>query len=233
MSRFLRTGTVSALLRSMQVSIDALRKSVTVWATNVLMLLGLIVHSACAPADAQWVGPVPESADVAEPERGPEATVLGGDPLLPGDLEGIDDEQLRYLRNTIFARHGCDFGNKTLAEYFGAKPWYAIDLEYTKERLTLVDQQNIQVLLKAEGDWEAARTQGQVVVIQQSDEASETAGGLEVLDAYLTDKEAVANGTAPEGFELPALDFYKETGVKKPLTQVPQDDHGEAEPLEE
>lgn len=219
-----------------------------VWALNIVLLTMLISQISCTPVEAQWVGPVPESADEGEewaeegpvmllmdaPEEeslettDPETTLLAGGLLLETDLAGIDDEQLRYLRNTIFARHGYDFGNKLLAEYFAAKPWYAVDLEYTPERLTLVDQQNIQLLLKVEGDWEAAHTQGQVVMIRQSHEASKSAGSLEILDAYLTDKAAVANGTAPEGFELPALDYYKETGVKHPLTTTPQDEHTEA-----
>jgi hypothetical protein len=231
---FSAVGTVPALLGSM-MSLKYLRAIVyAVWSLNITLAVMLIFQVSCIPAEAQWVGPVPESADEGEdrveevpvmllmdepePVVSPEATILAGELLLEPDLAGIDDEELRYLRNTVFARHGYDFGNKLLAEHFGAKSWYAMDPEYTPERLTLVDQENIQILLKAEGDWEAAHTQGQVVMVQQSHEASKSAGSLEILDAYLTDKAAVADGTAPEGFELPALDYYKEVGVKHPLT---------------
>ncbi len=54
-------------------------------------------------------------------------------------------------------------------------------------------------------------------------EMVDAADSLLILDAYLTDKEAVENGTAPEGFEMPPLDYYKKMGVLRPLTAPPPD----------
>lgn len=44
---------------------------------------------------------------------------LGGD-----DIETCSCEELRLLRNEIFARHGRVFDSKELQNYFGSKPWY-------------------------------------------------------------------------------------------------------------
>ena len=67
-----------------------------------------------------------------------------------------------------------------------------------------------------------------VRVVQQADDAvaqqvegiNEAMGSLEALDAYLHDKEALEKGTAPEGFEQPPFGYYKENGVKSPLTAI-------------
>ena len=56
---------------------------------------------------------------------------------------------------------------------------------------------------------------------QQVEAMVESASALEVLDAYLTDKAAVEKGTAPEGFELPPLDYYKGAEITIPLTAPP------------
>lgn len=55
-------------------------------------------------------------------------------------------------------------------------------------------------------------------------EMVDAADSLLILDAYLTDKEAVENGTAPEGFEMPPLDYYKQAEITVPLTKQQQDD---------
>jgi hypothetical protein len=187
-----------------------------------LMAIATFV-AGCLPAAAQWVEDAPfdpeEWLGVGLLLPMPEDAIVAGSPLLPGMLDGLDAEQLRYLRNTVFARHGFDFGDQDLAEYFASRSWdYKADPEYSEARLTLVDQQNLEVLMKAEGDWEAAGRQAGVVVMQQTAEISKAVGYLEILDSYITDKVAVANGTAPEGFDLPSLDFYKETLVTSPLT---------------
>ncbi len=241
MSRFLRTGTVGALFRRMKNLIP-----VSSFSSALLLVIVVTcpIMDGCLPAAAQWVDNAP--ADVPQwvevgpllpptPPLEPEVVIVSGTPLLPGMLDGLDDEQLRYLRTTVFARHGMGFGDAHLTEYFeGRTAWtYKVREEYAESDLTLTDQQNLEVIMKAEGDWDAAGQQARVVVMQQTEDISKAAGSIEILDAYLTDKEAVANGTAPEGFEMPALDYYKEVGVKHPLTQVPPNDHGEVEPLEE
>jgi hypothetical protein len=195
-------------------------------AVAVLLLVLPMFLEGYQPAKAQWVDAAPAELEgwvdigpVLPFMRTPEEVVLAGELLLPGSLVGINDVELRFLRNTVFARHGFDFGDKLLTEYFLDRPWgYKPDPEYTEDRLTLADQQNLGILLQAEGDWEAAHRQGQVVIMQQVEEASKTAGSLEILDAFLTDKGALATGTAPEGFELQSLDYYKTEGIKDPLT---------------
>lgn len=57
-------------------------------------------------------------------------------------------------------------------------------------------------------------------VAVQLESVNEAMGPLEVLDAYFHDKEALKKGTAPEGFEQPPFGYYKENGVKSPLTAI-------------
>ncbi len=52
---------------------------------------------------------------------------------------------------------------------------------------------------------------------QQVQALHDAADALLVLDAYLTDKEAVAAGTCPEGFVLLSLDEYKAKKIRLPL----------------
>ncbi len=202
----------------------------------IIALGTMTVLNGCTPAEAQWVEEatpewvdadpmadlllvedVPLLADLdAAPVRADEL-IKAGLEVSAEDLVGLNDEELRLLRDTVFARHGFDFGDASLAEYFLAKG-FEVRPEYKEADLTLVDQQNLEIIMLAEGDFAAATQQAQVVVVQQVEEISKTADSLEVLDAFLTDKEAVKAGTAPEGFEQPPLEYYKEHAVRTPLT---------------
>lgn len=44
--------------------------------------------------------------------------------LTEDDIRGLSKQDLRILRNEIYARHGYIFKSKDLREYFSAKPWY-------------------------------------------------------------------------------------------------------------
>jgi len=199
----------------------------------IIALGTMTVLNGCIPAEAQWVDAdpmadlplvedVPLLADLdAAPVRADEL-IKAGLEVSAEDLAGLNDEELRYLRNTVFARHGFDFGDADLAAYF-AERGFEVRPEYRESDLTLMDQQNLETVMRAEGDMQAVMEQMQVVVVEQVEQISRTANSLEILDAFLTDKEAVKNGTAPEGFELPALDYYREVGITRPLTVYPQD----------
>lgn len=56
-------------------------------------------------------------------------------------------------------------------------------------------------------------------VSQMVQEVVDLADALSILDAYLTDQEAVAKGKAPKDFKLLTLDEYKAKGISRPLTQ--------------
>ena len=61
----------------------------------------------------------------------------GEEPVCPGDypetsevlmsesdLEGLSEEELKIMRNEIYARHGYVFTTKDMVDYFSKQPWY-------------------------------------------------------------------------------------------------------------
>lgn len=72
-----------------------------------------------------------EPVDSSEPE--PEPTVDSGTYVLADsatrlysadELSGLSDRQLYLARNEIYARHGREFQNQDLQDYFNDQPWY-------------------------------------------------------------------------------------------------------------
>ncbi|MCC8028237.1 MAG: BspA family leucine-rich repeat surface protein, partial [Lachnospiraceae bacterium] len=49
--------------------------------------------------------------------------------LTEADLEGLTQDELRYARNEIYARHGRKFDDAELQAYFDAKSWYSGTVE--------------------------------------------------------------------------------------------------------
>jgi len=188
---------------------------------SVFFLLGLIVSlgllfcvPGCSDALAQW-----DNGDTISGEsETPASRVRAGALLLPDELSAMSPEGLRVLRNTVYARHGRSFDDEDLQKHFVAQGWYEADPSYTEDRLTVEDHKNVELLLMLEGRPAAAAEEGERAMVQQVEELSQSVGALEVLDAYLTDKECVESGTAPEGFELKPLEHYKQKGIKIPLT---------------
>lgn len=66
------------------------------------------------------------------------------------ELQNIDSDSLRILRNQIFAQYGYIFKSKDLAEYFDDKEWYTPQLENVDSLLTDLDRQNVNTILRAE-----------------------------------------------------------------------------------
>ncbi|MCV9387758.1 YARHG domain-containing protein [Reichenbachiella ulvae] len=65
-------------------------------------------------------------------------------------LKGKAEEELRLMRNEIFARYGYIFKSEKLTEYFSTKPWYSPKNSNVESKLTEVDKINIQRILKFE-----------------------------------------------------------------------------------
>jgi hypothetical protein len=65
-------------------------------------------------------------------------------------LYGLFIEDLRVLRNEIFARHGRVFKDKELQKYFEAQPWYRPNPEFKDEMLTEVDFKNLSIIKQTE-----------------------------------------------------------------------------------
>ncbi|MFC1678826.1 YARHG domain-containing protein [Elusimicrobiota bacterium] len=82
-------------------------------------------------------------------------------------LDGKSLQELRLLRNELFARHGRKFRSQDLADYFSKQPWYRINPQYTDTLLSEKDQTLVRRILILE---QALRTrQGQNVSRCQAD----------------------------------------------------------------
>jgi hypothetical protein len=80
------------------------------------------------------------------------------------------------------------------------------------------DHRNIAAILSQEGRPEDTHRQETAALAKQAEEMAEVASNLEVLNAYLTDQQAVEYGEAPEDFEQPPLSVYKAKEIAEPLT---------------
>lgn len=63
---------------------------------------------------------------------------ISTEPLTEEMLTGLFIEDLRLMRNEIFARHGYVFKNKALQKEFDAMEWYTPDPTFTAERVPVV-----------------------------------------------------------------------------------------------
>ncbi len=54
-----------------------------------------------------------------------------------GELESLSDWELEIARNEIYARHGREFSNEALREYFEGQPWY--EPRYSAEEFDALD----------------------------------------------------------------------------------------------
>jgi hypothetical protein len=83
--------------------------------------------------------------------------------LAPGDMElfenklissqllhGLSLNELRLLRNEIYARHGRQFQAVWLSQYFFNQPWYQPDENFKDEQLTGPDKQNVETIVAYE-----------------------------------------------------------------------------------
>jgi YARHG domain len=70
------------------------------------------------------------------------------------DVSGLYAEDLRILRNEIFAKHGRVFKDPKLQKYFEAQPWYKADATFTDDKIPTVlsetEFKNVSTLKEAE-----------------------------------------------------------------------------------
>jgi hypothetical protein len=69
-----------------------------------------------------------------------------------GELRQLSLRDLRYLRNTIYARRGRAFKSKVLQEHFQDMSWYRVDEKYTDAKLTANDNRNIKLIRSVEDE---------------------------------------------------------------------------------
>lgn len=83
--------------------------------------------------------------------------------LAPGDMElfenkliseqmlhGLSLNELRLLRNEVYARHGRKFQAQWLSQYFFSQPWYQPDENFKDEELSGPDKQNVETIVAYE-----------------------------------------------------------------------------------
>lgn len=85
------------------------------------------------------------SANMSAGERA-EAKVVRGTPLDESDLATLSREEMRRLRNAVYARHGRTFDSVDLQRYFDSRPWYKPRYDYNESDLTQTDRANIQLI---------------------------------------------------------------------------------------
>ena len=69
------------------------------------------------------------------------------------ELEALDDLTLYHARNEIFARHGRQFNNPDLQEFFGSKPWYSGTVapsDFNEQVLNEYEDANAKLMLAIE-----------------------------------------------------------------------------------
>ena len=150
--------------------------------------------------------------------------LIDGSDLTEIPLRNLSPAELRLLRHTIYARHGRIFADGDLQRHFDSREWYSVNEAYSDDLLTAEDHRNIAVFLVAEGRGDEARWQESVALSKQAEQMVDVANNIDILSAFLTDKEAVDEGTAPVDFKLQPLDSYKAKGITRPMTAPPEDD---------
>lgn len=70
--------------------------------------------------------------------------------LAESNLEGKSAEELRIMRNEIFARHGYKFKSKDLQKHFSKFDWYEAKYDDVTDKLSETEQKNIALIKKYE-----------------------------------------------------------------------------------
>lgn len=97
------------------------------------------------------------------------------------DLAGKSPDELRILRNAIFAHHGYIFKSADLKEYFSNFSWYQPQYADVNDRLSKLEQQNIAFIKKHEDGGSGSKVS--------------SGGGSDprwVCNTYLTDADVLA-----------------------------------------
>lgn len=70
--------------------------------------------------------------------------------LKPADVENMMKEDLEFMRNEIFARHGFCFSKKHLRQQFEMQEWYVPNTVDIKGSLTDIEKKNIELIKRYE-----------------------------------------------------------------------------------
>ena len=70
--------------------------------------------------------------------------------ISPQMLHGLSLNELRLLRNEVYARHGRQFQAPWLSQYFFSQPWYQPDENFKDEELSGPDKTNVETIVAYE-----------------------------------------------------------------------------------
>ena len=70
--------------------------------------------------------------------------------ISPQMLHGLSLNELRLLRNEVYARHGRQFQAPWLSQYFFSQPWYQPDENFKDEQLSGADKTNVETIVANE-----------------------------------------------------------------------------------
>ena len=70
--------------------------------------------------------------------------------LTEDDLKGVSKDELRIMRNWIFARHGYKFKTADMKAYFTALDWYKGVADDVTSKLSAIEKKNIEFIKKHE-----------------------------------------------------------------------------------
>lgn len=97
------------------------------------------------------------STPIADTPVTPVATEVPGDypiastrELKDEDVLNLTGEEMKTMRNEIYARHGYIFQNKQMAAHFTKMPWYKPAHEDVRGMLTSLEKKNIELIKKME-----------------------------------------------------------------------------------
>ncbi|MBU4486911.1 MAG: YARHG domain-containing protein [Candidatus Delongbacteria bacterium] len=76
--------------------------------------------------------------------------ILGSETINEKDLSAFSKDEIRKLKNTIYAKHGRRFKSVDLQDYFNTKKWYTINENYSDNLLTENDLNNSKIIQKYE-----------------------------------------------------------------------------------
>ncbi len=75
---------------------------------------------------------------------------IAAEPITPDMVEGLFVEDLRVLRNEIYAKHGRVFKDSNLQKYFEAQTWYQPNPDFKDEMLSEVESKNLAIIRETE-----------------------------------------------------------------------------------
>jgi hypothetical protein len=79
-----------------------------------------------------------------------ESQILNSEKIDENKLLSTSKQDLRLLRNTIFAKYGSPFKSQDLIKFFSSKEWYRINNQYSDKLLTEIDNYNVELITKIE-----------------------------------------------------------------------------------